>query len=103
MATITGSQFDKLVQEQKDTLNAIKWRELKTGQIYTITDAEYFSTQFGEACVITLSDTGKVWAPSSLQKRLKQDNKSFPRFVRPNGLVQSKKNPSQTYYGFDLV
>jgi hypothetical protein len=104
MANISLSQFDEQIQEQKDALNAIKWRELQTGQIYTITNADFFFTQFGEACVITLSDNQKVWAPSGLAKRLKQDGEDcFPRYVRPNGLVQSKKNPSQTYHGFDLV
>ena len=104
MENMTVSEFNQLVQEQKDNFDAIKWRELQVGQIYIITNAEYFFTQFGEACVITLRDDNqKVWAPSGLAKRLKQDQKSFPRYVRPNGLVQSKKNPSQTYHGFDLV
>jgi hypothetical protein len=103
MANISVSQFDKQIQEQKDALNAIKWREVQTGQIYTITNAEFVNTQFGEACVITLSDNQKVWAPSGLAKRLKQDENRFPRYVRPNGLVQSKNNPSHSYHGFDLV
>ena len=102
MANITLSQFDKKIQEQKDTYNAIKWRELETGKIYTITHAEFFNTQFGEACVITLSDNQKVWAPSGLAKRLTQDKDQFPRYVRPLGLVPSKKS-SHTYHGFDLV
>lgn len=102
MASISVADFDKKLQEQNEKFNAIKWRELTIGQIYTITSAEYFSTQYGQACVITLGDNQMVWAPSGLAKRLKED-KSFPRYVRPKGFIQSKKNPSHTFHGFDLV
>jgi hypothetical protein len=103
MTNITTEQFEKKLQEQKDSLNATKWRDLNKDQIYTITSADYFTTQYGEACVIELSDKQKVWAPSGLAKRLKQNKNKFPCFVRPTGLIQSHKNPAQSYYGFDLV
>ena len=104
MTDITAAQFEKQLQEQKDALNAIKWRELQQGQIYTITSVEYITTYYGEACILNLSNDQRVYAPSALTKRLKQDDeKRFPRHVRPTGRVQSKKNPAQTYYSFDLV
>jgi hypothetical protein len=102
MATISVEQFNQKVQEQNDLLKAKKWRELETDKIYTITSAEFFTTQYGDACVITC-DNEKVWAPSGLIKRLKQDKKAFPRYVRPIGLVKCKTNLTQTYYGFELV
>ena len=101
MTSITKEQFDKQVNEQKE--NAIKWRELKEGQIYTILDVEFFTTQYGQACVLILSDNQKVFAPSSLTKRLEENKKPFPRYVRPTGKKQSKKNPAHNYYSFDLV
>ena len=103
MASITTEQFDKQLQEQK--LDAIKWRELEVNKIYTIVSAEYINTQYGEACILTLSDGNKVFSPSALINRLKREekHKEFPRYVRPKGRTQSKKNPAQTYYAFDLV
>ena len=104
MTTMNIEQFEKLVQEQKDSLNAIKWRELQKGQIYKIESVEFINTQYGEACILSLDDMTKVYAPSALAKRLKQDkDKPFPRYVRPVGRVQSKKNLAHTYYAFDLV
>ena len=99
MTTLTQEQFEQKLEEQK--LEATKWRELETGQIYTITDVQYIDTQYGEACIIQIGDK-KVWAPSGLAKRLK-DNKPLPRYVRPTGLIQSKQNKSHSYHGFDLV
>ena len=103
MASITTEQFNKQVEEQK--LDAIKWRELEENKIYTIVSVEYVNTQYGEACILTLSDGNRVFAPSALITRLKREekNKEFPRHVRPKGRKQSKKNPAQTYYSFDLV
>ena len=104
MGSITHEHFEKQLQEQKDALNAIKWRELKQDQIYTIVSTNFITTQYGEACILDLSDSQRVYAPSSLIKRLKQESdKPFPRHIRPIGRVQSKKNPAQTYYSFDLV
>ena len=104
MTTMNTEQFDKLVQEQKDSLNAIKWGELQKGHIYTIESVEFINTQYGEACVLSLNDKTEVFAPSALTKRLKQDkDKPFPRYVRPTGRVQSKKNSAHSYYAFDLV
>tara|TARA_B110000881_G_scaffold82374_1_gene72063 strand:- start:95 stop:328 length:234 start_codon:yes stop_codon:yes gene_type:complete len=61
-------------------------------------------TQYGEVCILNLSNKQRVYAPSSLIKQIKQEkDKSFPRHVRPTGRVQSKKNPAQTYHAFDLV
>lgn len=103
MTSITVEQFDKHIQEQKSNYDAMKWRELEQGQIYTITSFKFFNTQFGEACVLSLNDGQKVYSPSSLTKKLKEDKKPLPRYVRPTGRVQSKRNPAQTYYAFDLV
>ena len=104
MTNITCEQFEQQLQKQKDALNALKWRELQEGQIYTIKNANFITTQYGEACILDLSDGQRVYSPSSLIKRLKQDKDvPFPRYVRPTGRVQSKKNPAQTYYAFDLV
>ena len=101
MTNITKEQFEQKLVEQK--INAIKWRELEEGQIYTIIGIEFIHTQYGEGCIIEIDDNQKVWAPSALAKRLKEENKPFPRYVRSVGLVQSQKNKSQKYYGFDLV
>ena len=102
MTSITNEQFDKQLQDQK--LDAIKWRELESGKIYTIVSVEYINTQYGEACILTMSDETKVFSPSALTNRLKREsNKPFPCFVKPKGRVQSKKNPAHTYHAFDLV
>ena len=104
MTNITAEQFETQLQHQKEALNAIKWRELKQGQIYTIIGVEFLTTQYGEACILNLNDKQRVYAPSFLINRIKQEkDKSFPRYVRPTGRVQSKKNVSQMYYSFDLV
>ena len=103
MASISVEQFDKQLQEQKDAFNADKWRDLTEDQIYTIISIEFINTQYGEACILNLGDK-RVYAPSSLIKRLKQETqKPFPRYVRPKGLTQSKKNSAHTYHAFDLV
>ena len=105
MAAISTEQFNQQLQKQKDALNAIKWRELKDGQIYTIISIDLIDTQYGEACILNLSDGQRVFSPSALTKRLKQEMSvhEYPRYVRPQGRVQSKRNPAQTYYAFDLV
>jgi len=104
MTGILFEEFEQQLQKQKDALNAIKWRELQQGQIYTIVSTNFITTQYGEACILDLSDGQRVYSPSSLIKRLKQESdKSFPRYIRPTGRQQSKKNPAQTYYSFDLV
>ena len=65
---------------------------------------ETIKTKNGDTLVIILEDDVKVWACSSLAKRLEEDkDKSFPCYVRSNGKVQSKQNKSYQYYGFDLV
>ena len=104
MTNITTAQFEKQLREQNDAINALKWRELQIGQIYTIVSVEFLTTQYGGACILTLSDGQRVYSPSSLTKRLKQEKqKPFPRYVRSTGRIQSKRNPTQTYYAFDLV
>ena len=73
---------------------------------------ETFKTENGDVLVIprtllTLEDETKVWACSSLAKRLEEDkedkDKSFPCHVSSNGKVQNNQNKSYQYYGFDLV
>lgn len=104
MANITSEQFEKELQEQKEQSVINKWRDLKEGKIYIINSVEYVDTKYGEACILNLSDNTKVYAPSALTNRLKQDKKkSFPRYVRPTGRTESMKNRGHSYYSFDLV
>lgn len=104
--SISEEWFNQKIEEQNRTLNAIKWRELEQGKIYTILDVKVFNTRFGEACVLHLDGDINVYSPSSLTKRLKEDIKSevpFPRYVRSTGLKQSTQNAAHTYHSFDLV
>ena len=103
MTNISTEQFEKQLEEQREVFNALKWRELEENKIFIIKAVEYHNTQFGTACILTLGDDQRVYAPSALASRLKQDVKPYPRYVRPTGKKQSKKNPAQTYYSFDLV
>ena len=107
MATITLEQFQQMLQKQQPNKDILKWRDLKEGTIYTIVNKKTIKTKNGDALVIILEDEAKVWACSSLAKRLEEDvvsmSKKFPCYVRSKGKVQSKQNKSFQYYGFDLV
>ncbi len=101
---MSTEMFDQKLKEQKSDI--IKWRELETGKIYAITNANFITTQYGDACIITLhSDDNDqdVWAPSALRNKLQRESdKPFPRYVRSKGLVKNKNN-TRSYFGFDLV
>ena len=100
MPTITPETFDQMLQKQRP--NILKWRDLNEGQIYTIIGKETVKTNSGDALVINIENEGKVWACSSLAKRLEEDkDKKFPCYVRPKGKIQSKQNKGFKYYGFD--
>lgn len=103
MASISVEEFEKQLQKQKEANNASKWRDLEKNKIYTITNLEFFPSQYGEICILTLNNDQRVFSPSCLTNRLKEDNKPLPRYVRPIGITESKRNPNQKYYSFDLV
>ena len=101
---MTPETFEQTLQNQRPNKDILKWRDLEKGPIYTVVGEETINTKNGDTLVIILEDDVKVWACSSLAKRLEEDkDKSFPCYVRSNGKVQSKQNKSYQYYGFDLV
>ena len=101
---MTPETFEQMLQNQLPNKDILKWGDLEKETIYTVVGKETLKTVYGDALVITLEDETKVWACSSLNKRLEKDkNKSFPCYVRPKGKIQSKQNKSYQYYGFDLM
>ena len=104
MPTMTPETFEQMLQNQLPNKDILKWGDLEKETIYTVVGKETLKTVYGDALVITLEDETKVWACSSLAKRLGKDkNKSFPCYVRSKGMFESKLNKSHQYYGFDLV
>ena len=104
MPIMTPETFEQMLQNQLPNKDILKWGDLEKETIYTVVGKETLKTVYGDALVLTLEDETKVWACSSLAKRLGKDkNKSFPCYVRSKGKVQSKQNKSYQYYGFDLV
>ena len=69
-----------------------------------ITFSLNYKAKIGKACVITLSDDRKVFACSTLYKRLESvDIISFHlAYVRPLGKTESKSTGNM-YWNFDLV
>ena len=101
---MTPETFEQMLQNQLPNKDILKWGDLEKETIYTVVGKETIKTKNSDALVIILEDDVKVWACSSLAKRLEEDkDKSFPCYVRSNGKVQSKQNKSYQYYGFDLV
>ena len=101
---MTPETFEQKLQDQQPNENILKWRDLEEKTIHTVVGKETLKTVYGDALVLTLEDETKVWACSSLAKRLVKDkNKSFPCYVRSKGMFESKLNKSHQYYGFDLV
>ena len=101
---MTPETFEQMLQNQRPNEDIVNWRDLEEKTIHTVVGKETLKTMNGDALVLTLEDDVKVWACSSLAKRLEKDkNKSFPCYVRSTGKVQSKQNKSYQYYGFDLV
>ena len=105
MPTMTPETFEQMLQKQRPSKDIVKWRDFaKEETIHTIVGKKILKTKNGDALVIILEDNVKVWACSSLAKRLEENkDKSFPCYVRSKGKVQSKQNKSYQYYGFDLV
>ena len=104
MPTMTPETFDELLKKQRPFNDIKKWRELEKDHIYEIISTEKVKTKNGDTMILTLGDNTKVWACSTLAKRLdKEKDKSFPCHIRPTGKVQSQKNKSYQYYGFELV
>ena len=97
--------FEQMLQYQLPNEDIVNWRDLEEKTIYTVLWVKKTrKTMNGDALVLTLGNGTKVWACSSLTKRLEKDkDKSFPCYVRSTGKVQSKQNKSCQYYGFDLV
>ena len=101
---MTPETFEQMLQNQRPNEDIVSWSCLKEKTIYTVVSKETIKTKYGDVFVLTLEDETKVWACSSLTKRLEEDkDKSFPCYVRSKGKVQSKQNKSYQYYGFDLV
>ena len=104
MPIMTPETFEQKLQDQQPNEDILKWRDLEEKTIHTVVGKKTRKTMYGNAFVLILEDETKVWACSSLNKRLEKDkDKSFPCYVRPKGKIQSKLNKSHQYYGFDLV
>ena len=104
MPTMTPETFAKKLKEQRPFKDIKKWRDLEKDRIYEVISKETVKTKNGNALVITLEDQTKVWACSTLAKRLEDDkDKTFPCHVRPIGKIKSQENPSYQYYGIELV
>ena len=58
-------EFEKRLAEQKESNRQItKWRDLDDDTIYEIVNFEFIKTSYGDACVISLKDDTRVFAPS---------------------------------------
>jgi hypothetical protein len=107
--SISIKDFESRVAAQKKNNQSeiMKWRDLEEGKLYEIVFVEYMKTKFGSACVIILSNGDRVFASSMLKKEIAKTLETrewcFPCFVRPNGKIESKRNPGQYYFSFDMV
>ena len=79
-------------------------KDLREGDIYEIVNFKFIDTKYGKACVITLMDDRKVFAPSTLAARLKtlDSENNLPALIRPKDKTNSKKT-GNAYWDYDLV
>ena len=65
-ASVSQQEFGKRLAEQKESHRQIaNWKDLREGGIYEIFNFKFIDTKYGKACVITLMDDRKVFAPST--------------------------------------
>ena len=105
VASVSQQEFEKRLAEQKESRRQIaNWKDLAEGDIYEIVSFKFIETKYGKACVITLMDDRKVFAPSTLAARLKTLNRenNLPALIKPKGKTNSKKT-GNAYWDYDLV
>ena len=104
MNFLSADQFDALKNEH-DTIQ--KWRDVPTGIIYKIEDIEQIKTKKGKATIVSLVDCDddriRAWATGVLSEDLKNIENDGTIYIKPLGKKESKQNPGQYYYDYELA
>ena len=99
----TNEEFQKGVVSKQTVM---KWREVPLNTILKITKVDQINTKFGETAILTLEnkegDVSKCWASQMLGNELTDFGWRGECFVKSLGMIESKKNPSQKYYSYEL-
>ena len=82
----------------------IKWRDLPLG-VYKIVSKRSTTNKFGPGMRLELRDASGeaffVWAPARLVESLSEDDQIG--FILNEGLKQSMRDPSKSYFAFSTV
>ena len=103
--SISVEHFEELLKKQDTSKRAMNWSDLGENLIYEIVQYEFIETKYGNACIFTLHDGNRVFAPSTLRDRFQKmdpENKNLPAFVRPKGKVKSEKTGNY-FWDYDIV
>ena len=83
----------------------IKWSELTIGTVYAVTKIKTVKSKFGPSAVADLEMKDgtqyRAWLPQRLAGDLQ--GRKLPVFVRPNGLRQSVRDKSRSYYDYTVI
>ena len=101
----TEEQFNKN-KSQRETIT--KWRDLPKDIIFHVEDVTQIETKLGMSSVANLIDSDgnkfKTWIPDRLSVELKDYESQWrTAFVKSLGLKQKVKNPSQSYWDYDIM
>ena len=95
---------DQELNAKEKSTRAIKWSELPLGIVYAIKTTKVIEGKYGQSFLGDLEtqdgDQYCVWLPGRLGDELR--DRELPVFVRPEGLMQSKKS-SYKYYAYTLL
>ena len=84
-----------------------KFSDLAAGHVYLVTELRHISTQYGDAIIAQLTtNSGEKFEsilPGRVKKEIEEQKLSAPFFIHNRGLQASKKNPSNSFYDFDLM
>ena len=104
-SSISVEEFELRLEKQDEGKRAMKWGDLSENVIYEIVRYEFIPTKYGDACILTLHDDSRVFAPSTLRDRFKKmdpKNNNLPAFVRSKGKVRNEKT-GNFYFQYDII
>ena len=103
----TTDEFNKQIEnhinnQSNNTKRILKWRELPTGVIYKIKEAEKFKTAYGLSTNVTLKSKDdkkiKSFTTSCLQQDLQDFSVDKDWYIRSTGLKKSINNYDHYHY-----
>ena len=96
---ISEAEFNKGIKARE----VAPWRDVPQNVIYHIEDVQEVKTMYGYQKVLSLVDRDGNKISAYATSRMIDDLEEGGSYIKSLGLRESRKNPSQSYYHYELL